>query len=213
MGAGAAPAHAGTAGSVAIASQDIYRGDQASEGDPVITFGLHHEEASGFFLGGTLVTALDEGKPRVASGSQYAGYAFTKGRTTIEIGLVHRTYRRAYSDEYEPDFTEGYIGVSRGSLTGRVFLSPSYVPGRFSVYTDIGAEIYARHGWSLAGHAGLRTTARSGPPVNTETTKLDLSLRVEKSVGRLSFGATVTDVITKNGREAPRVAVAAHFAF
>jgi uncharacterized protein (TIGR02001 family) len=206
-------AWAATAGSIAVATQDIYRGDQASEGDPVVTIGLHHEDISGFYLGGNVTTSVDQGTLRLASGSQYAGYSFAAGGNTIELGVIHRTFRKDYSDEYTPDFTEAYAGISRGGLTARVFLSPRYVPGRFSVYTEVDAEIYAHRGWSLSGHAGLRLTNTGGPPITTETTKFDGSLRLEKTIGRLSLGATLTDVATKDGVETPRVAFAAHFAF
>jgi uncharacterized protein (TIGR02001 family) len=210
---GPAPAQAATAGNITVATQDVYRGDQGSKGDPVVTLGLHHEDISGFYIGGNVTVAVDQGSARLASGSQYAGFSLTAGRTTIELGVIHRTYRRDYSDEYEPDFTEAYIGVSRGSLTGRIFLSPRYVPGRFSVYTEVDAEIYSYHGWSLSSHAGLRLTSTSGPPIVSETTKLDGSLRLEKTIGKFAIGATVTDVASRDGVETPRVAIAANFAF
>jgi len=196
-----------------VATQDIYRGDQASEGDPVVTLGLHHEDVSGFYLGGTVTAAADRSALRLASGSQYAGYSFPTRSATIEIGVIHRSFRKDYSDEYAPDFTEVYAGISHGGLSGRIFLSPNYVPGRFSVYSEAGAEIYAHRGWLLSGHAGLRLTSTSGPPIQTETTKLDWSLRLEKAVGRVSLGATVSGVATKAGVESPRLAFAANFAF
>ena len=207
------PAHAETAASIALASQDIYRGDPASEGDPVITLGLHHETVSGFYLGGFFTAAIDQGSLSVASGSQYAGYSFDAGRVTIELGVIHRTYRKDYSEEYAPNFTEAYAGINHGGLSGRIFLSPNYVPGRFSVYVEADAEVFQRRGWSLSGHAGLRLTSTSGPPILTETTKLDGSLRLAKTIGRFSLGATLTDVATKDGVESPRVAFAAHLAF
>lgn len=207
-------AHAGTAGSVAVSTQDIYRGDQASNGDPVVTLGAHHETLGGLYLGGTVTVAIggDIGT-RLSSGTQYAGYSVKRGGTTFDIGVIHRTFRSDYSDEYAPDFTEVYAGITRGKLTARVFLSPSYVPGRFSVYTEADAEVFESHGWSLTGHAGLRLTSTGGPPINTETTKLDYAVRVEKSVGRLAFGSTLTGVATKDGVEPPRLAATVQLAF
>lgn len=207
------PAHAETAGSIALATQDIYRGDQASEGDPVVTLGLHHEEVSGFYVGVTVTAALDQGTVRLASGSQYAGYSFPIGSTTMDLGVIHRTFRKDYSDEYTPDFAEAYAGITHGGLSVRIFLSPKYVPGRFSAYTEADAEIYHHRGWSLSSQVGLRLTSTTGPPITTETTKLDGSLRLEKTIGRLSLGATLTDVAAKGGIEAPRIAIAANLAF
>lgn len=212
--AGGGVARAGTAGNIVVATQDIYRGDQASNGDPTATLGVHHETDSGLYLGGTITVALGgEAGTRLSSGSQYGGYSVRAGGTTFDIGVIHRTYRADYSDEYARDFTEVYAGVTRGKLTARVFLSPQYVPGRFSVYAEADLALFERRGWSLSSHAGLRLTRASGPPINTETTKFDYAIRAGKAFGRLSIGAALSGAATKYGAESPRLAATAQLAF
>lgn len=197
-----------------LASQDIYRGDQASNGDPIVTVGVHHETEGGLYLGGTVTGALGgQAGTRLSSGTQYGGYSVKAGGTTFDIGVIHRTYRADYSDEYARDLTEFYAGLTRGKLTARLFLSPAYVPGRFSVYAETDVELFERHGWSLSGHAGLRLTQKSGPPINTETTKVDYAVHAEKTLGRFAIGAVLTGVATKDGAESPHVAATMQVAF
>jgi uncharacterized protein (TIGR02001 family) len=209
---GASPAAAEVSGTIAASTQDIYRGIPTSRGDPSVTLGLHQEKLSGFYLGGTLSAAFHLAHPRLTSGSQYVGYAKAIGRTTIDLGMVHRSFRKGYSDEYASDFVEAFGGLSRGGLTVRAFLSPNLVHSRPAAYTETDFDIYARRGWSASGHAGLLLSLNHGPSSPSET-RLDTTLRVEKALGSLSLGVELSLVASKDVVETPRLAGNVHFAF
>jgi len=149
-------AHAQLAGSVAVATSEMFRGETISDSHPVLTVGVSLDSGSGLFAGASGSVADYADGPRIASLVQYAGYARRFGAISAEVGLVHRSYNRVVDTGYRRAFFEGYAGIAYRGIRARFYLSPDYlVAGRNSYYTEVNARLLKVKDWSLEGHGGL----------------------------------------------------------
>lgn len=152
----AGSASAQVAGSVSLSSNEMFRGETISGDDPALALSLSLDDSSGFFVGAAVSAAAGGADPRITYASQYAGYALRAGKTSIEAGIIHRSYERVIDTEYRRDFVELYAGVTHGSLKARVYVSPNYrLDNQVSYYGEINARLIAIRDWSLDGHVGL----------------------------------------------------------
>lgn len=189
-----APACAQVAANVTLASNDIYRGRSLSADDPALTLAAGFDDPSGFYAGGSVSFAAGDRDARLSSSAQYAGYAWRNGRTSFEIGAIHRHHSDSLDPEYDKDFFEGYVGITRGKSNLRLYLSPDYIPGgRISAYASLNTEIASIEEWSLAGHAGLALKPDNDGFSDGYHAEVDWSLSVGRAFGDFSFSAGIAD--------------------
>ena len=154
-------AQAQFSGSVALASNEMFRGDTVSANAPTASLSLSLDDDSGLFAGGAASVAATAGDPRIVAANQYVGYAKRFGQLSLEGGLIHRSYARVVDTEYRRGFFEAYVGFTHKSLKGRVYVSPDYRrDGRTSAYAELNARLLALGRWNLEGHAGLSMIAQ-----------------------------------------------------
>lgn len=200
------PALAQVAGSIALSSADMFRGESLSGDDPALSVAVSIDHSSGLFAGGSVTVTAGEHSPRFSSSSQYAGFAMRSGETSIEAGVIHRDYGDMFDTAYRKHYFEGFVGVSRRSLRARVYISPDYlVDGRNTYYGEVNLRILKVGKWSLNGHAGLAVIPKDlDSPEHGMDTYRDWSLQVTRPVGKfslsLSVAATNYPVFSENGR-------------
>jgi len=149
-------ARAQLAGSVALSSSEMFRGESISSSDPVIAAGVSYDSRSGVFAGASASLALNTEVPRISALVQYVGYAARSGELTTEVGLIHRSYARIADTDYRRGFFEGFAGVGYRGVRARLYVSPDYfVYGRASYYAELNARLLKVEAFRLEGHAGL----------------------------------------------------------
>lgn len=212
-----AQAEAQVSGSIALASNEMFRGESVSGNDPALSLALSLDHESGLFAGASASVAAGSADPRLTYASQYAGYAIRSGAFSIETGVIHRSYDRVVDLDYRKDFFEFYAGVTRNSIKARLFVSPDYRRNsRASYYGEINARLVSIGNWALDGHAGVSLIpddSQSGQ--GSWQTYRDWRLQVSRPVGKLFLSAGVAGtnypVYSASGRA--RVFASASMAF
>ena len=111
---------------------------------------------AGYFAGASASLAIDHGAVRVSAATQYAGYARRRGKVTIELGVIHRSYARIVDTDYRRGFFEGFAGLGIGAVRARLYVSPDYLAGGCaSYYAEANAPLLRHDKWQLDGHVGL----------------------------------------------------------
>ena len=149
-------AHAQLAGSVALSSSEMFRGETISSADPTLTVGVSLDTGSGFYAGASTSIAQGKEKPRFSALVQYLGYARRSGEWTAELGVIHRSYARIVDVDYRRGFFEGFVGLGFRGIKARVYVAPDYlIDGRSSYYAEVNARLLKVEKFQIEGHAGL----------------------------------------------------------
>lgn len=149
-------AQAQVAGSITAASNEMFRGESISTGDPVVAASVSIDSGSGFYAGASASLAVQTEAPRISALVQYAGVARRRGKVTLEAGVIHRSYARIVDTDYRRDFFEGFAGIGLGGVRARFYASPDYmIGGGVSYYAEVNAPLLRHEKWRLEVHAGL----------------------------------------------------------
>ncbi len=149
-------AHAQLAGSVALSSSEMFRGETISNSDPTLTVGVSLDTSSGVYAGASASLAAGSRQPRFNALVQYIGYAHRMGEVTAEFGLIHRSYAHIVDIGYRRGFFEGFAGLGFRGVKARAYISPDYIiDGRNSYYVELNARLLKMEKFQLEGHAGL----------------------------------------------------------
>jgi len=176
---------------VAVNSNAVYRGETISDDDPAITLAVGYDNPTGFYLGADASVAAGAHDPLLVASSQYAGYTFKSGKTSIEFGLVHHDYRELADVDYNAHYSEAFVGLRRGKARMRIYVSPDYLKdGGPSYYGEVEAQLLKVSQWSLQGRAGL-SVIPSGAPGAFDV-YYDWSVQASRSLGKLDVGLGVT---------------------
>lgn len=148
----------GVAATVSLQSNQTFRGETISRDGPGATLAVNADGPLGLFAGADVSVALASGAVRMTANAQFAGVAVRAGGVgTVELGGVHRHYREVFDSDYDRDYSEIFVGVSRGATRLRGYLSPDYVADHaWSGYIELETRLLGRGAWSLHGHGGLR---------------------------------------------------------
>lgn len=164
----AAEAGAGVAVNLALQSNQMFRGETISQDDPGAMAAISMDLPGGVYAGADVALAAGGRPLRMTMNSQYLGVATRTGRTSIEIGVIHRHYRDNFDTDYNKDYFEGYIGFKRGKTRLRLYASPDYYfDGRTSYYAELQTHFFSAGKWSLDGHGGI--TAVPQDPGSTKS--------------------------------------------
>jgi uncharacterized protein (TIGR02001 family) len=155
--AGAAPASAQLAGSLAVQNDYIYRAYTMSAGRPVAILNLSYDNTSGLYLNGSTIAKL---KPD--SGMAVAGLIGNIGyarrvtpRLSVDTGFVQSSYFEEYGWNRTPKYTEVYVGVISQNLSSHVYYSPHYYQhGAETVYGEVESSVGLPRKFRLSAHAG-----------------------------------------------------------
>lgn len=213
----AVPVRAQWAGSVALSSNELFRGQTVSRDAPTASLALSLDHRSGFFAGGGASLAATGDGPRLAYANQYAGYAARLGTLSVEAGLIHRSYDRIVDTEYRRGFFEVYAGITHKSFKARLYVSPDYRrDNRVSCYGEVNARLLAVGDWSLEGHVGLSVIAQpDGAGRAPMRPFVDWRMQIGRPLGPLfltaGLGATNYPVYAANGLVRPFLSISHAF--
>lgn len=149
-----AHAQARVAGSIALVSDDRFRGISLSDDAPALQGDLDWSDPDGFYAGAfaSSVHMAPCGEPG-AQWLGYAGYARRiDARWNWEAGLSYAAFTR----DHGYDYAEAYAGLISDSLSVRIHYSPHYFgygPAVMYLEADGARELSPR--WRLLGHVGV----------------------------------------------------------
>jgi len=182
--------------SVFVESDHRLRGLSLSDARPAFGANLGFDDASGAYVGGTLVgqdTDSDSGL-RTIGDTLYAGYArrLAPGQSW-DVG-VSSTEARVYDGQpYSLRYAEVYAGYSRDNLVARLSYSPNYFAhGAKAAYFEVNDSYRPAEDWRLFGHAGLLTPLGGGPAPSVHHAYVDLRAGVARQFNRLELYAAWT---------------------
>ena len=135
----AAPAEADVGAAVSVFNDARFRGFSISDHHPVGLVDLSYDDASGAYLAasGTAVASSDGVHPLALIVNGGFAKRLQSG-ITIDAGIVHSEYSHYSSALSGRSYTEVYGGVSRKSVSGRLYFSPHYFgTGHATLYGEL----------------------------------------------------------------------------
>jgi hypothetical protein len=185
------PAHAQFAGSLTLQSDDRLRGVSLSDRRPTLTLSLADDLANGVYFGASATgeAAGSEGL-RTVGHAEYLGYAIQQSNgLTWDFGVDNEDARIYAGRHVRLRYTELYGGLSNGSLSGRISISPNYQKqGLVVAYAELNGVMRPADNWRLAAHAGAfaPVSGFEGTPIRRK--RYDARLDVFRRFGRAELG-------------------------
>jgi uncharacterized protein (TIGR02001 family) len=181
----ASPAQAQVAGSVAIESDYRYRGHSLSSGHPVATASLDYDDASGFFIDGSITGVLGGDRPGLLGAQGNIGYATRlSSKLSMDVGVLRSQYTPSYTGDRAAHYTELYLGLTRQRLSSRVYFSPDYFhSGISTLYGEIEGAIEPARNWHLTAHIGGLLYLNRPAPYASRRDQHDWRLGVSRQLG------------------------------
>jgi uncharacterized protein (TIGR02001 family) len=179
-----ATARAQLSGGVGAASDYRLRGVSLTDGRGVLSLAATYDHPSGLYAGASVVghDPAERG-PRLLGYQAYAGVAGRfRGGAGWDVGISRVEVRPYFDREYSIDYTEAYVGLSQGGLSGRVALAPDYPRRGATGYAELNAVARPADRWRLTGHAGARM--RLGDAGRDGRTYYDVAVGVVREFGR-----------------------------
>lgn len=211
------PSSVGIAGTIILQSNQTFRGETISRDSPAMTLALSADGPLGLFAGADASFALNAGEVLMTANTQYAGVAILLGRTSLELGGIHRHYHTMVDTQYDPDYSEIFFGIARGTTRLRGYLSRDYnVDHKLTGYVELEARLLQMGPWSLSGHGGL-TFVPQDPGATASGPRIyeDWSLSVGREWHGMNLGLAVSSssypVIGTTGRAKLSVSVSKSF--
>lgn len=178
------PAQAQLSGGLTVATDYRLRGVSLTDRRGAVSGSFAYDHASGAYAGGTVVVhdpaALG---PRVLGYQAYAGVAGRLlGGQGWDVGVSRVDMAPRYDRRYSTEYTEAYLGLSQGDLSGRVSLAADYPrKGVETAYIELNGAVRPADGWRLTGHVGLQAPLGGGPK---DEERVDVTLAVARRIGR-----------------------------
>lgn len=174
-----ATARAQLSGVAGAASDYRLRGVSLTDGRGVLSLGANYDHPSGIYAGASVIGHDPAARgPRLLGHQAYAGVAGRfRGGAGWDVGVSRVDLRPYFDREYSIDYTEAYVGLSQGGLSGRLSLAPDYPRRGATGYAELNAVARPADGWRLTGHAGARMPDKG-------RTQYDLALGVVREFGR-----------------------------
>jgi uncharacterized protein (TIGR02001 family) len=173
---------------VAIASDERFRGRSVSEGRPVVSADVSYDAPGGAYVGvtGTLVAARHDG-PEPLALQAYAGYAARlPAGPSLDLGVTHSNYTEYYGGGRATQYTELYAGLITSRFASHLYYSPNYFgDGYATLYGELDTAVRPARGWRLSAHAGVLNILGGSKPPEIRSTQYDWRLGLATAVRSL----------------------------
>ena len=181
----ASPVQAQVAGSISVESDYRYRDHSLSSGHPVATASVDYDDASGFFIDGSVTGVLGGDRPGVLGAQGNIGYATRlSSKLSMDVGVLRTQYTSSYTGERAAHYTEFYLGLTRRRVSSRVYFSPDYFhSGISTLYGEIEGVIEPARDWHLTAHVGGLVYLSRPWPYATRRDQHDWRLGVSRQLG------------------------------
>lgn len=182
-------AHAQLAADLSLSSENIFRGNSLSDGDPVAAFSLNADSDTGWFAGTLVSSARFDNYFYHRNGPQLvadAGFARNTDRGwSWELGLTGSWFPQASVYDYH----ELFAGVTIERWNARVYYSPAYYGLAYrSLYGELNYSRPLSERLQLFAHAGLQHVDANH--ANATSTTLDTRLGLGLQLWRVSIQAS-----------------------
>ena len=161
---------------VAIASDDRFRGRSVSQGRPVASVDLAYDAADGAYVGfaASGVVSRHDGA-QFLSAQEYAGYVTRlPAGPRLDVGVTHLNYTEYYSGDETTQYTELYAGLITDRFTTRLYYSPDYFGRRNStLYGEIETAVRPARNLRLTAHAGMLAYLTGSRPEGRKSSEYD----------------------------------------
>jgi uncharacterized protein (TIGR02001 family) len=190
----AIPAHAQVAGGINIESDYRVRGYSMSAGQPTAAARISYDDNSGLYLNALAIGELGRDHPRFLGVEGNIGYARRLTQTlTMDGGVLRSEYRPSYAGGSARKYTEGYIGLSIGAVSGRVSVSPDYFrPGVTTVYGELQGTIEPIRNWRMSAHVGALNYLSTPVTYGNRPTRYDWRVGVAREFRAIELHAALS---------------------
>jgi uncharacterized protein (TIGR02001 family) len=189
----ATPALAEVGAAVSLFSDARFRGYSLSDRRPVAIFDLSYDDPEGAYAAVSASTVLRSDGVRPLGLQLNGGYAKRLSpMLSLDLGLVHSIYSHYSSADPGRSYTELYAGLTHGSISGRLHVSPHYFEsGTSTLYGELDNSLPIARKLRLSGHVGLLTPIRRRDGSETRSA-FDWRLGLSHELGRFSLHAAWT---------------------
>lgn len=152
-----------------------------------------YDDASGFYWDASGTGVLRSNGNAAPLGLQLnAGYAKRlRSETIVDFGITSSTYSHYSPGEAARSYVEVYAGISRGSLSSRIFFSPHYSEtGLWTAYGELNGTVSPARKWTLDGHVGMLVPIRKPTASERYRSVFDWRLGVSRELGPVSLHAS-----------------------
>ncbi len=209
-------AHAQFAGSITLASKEMFRGESVGGNDPALSAAISFDHDSGLFAGASASMAAGSRDPYFLASNQYAGFALRRGKTSIELGVIHRDYDAVEDADYSTHYAEAFVGLSHGPIRARVYVSSDYLlDGSTSYYGEVEARLGRIEKCTIGVHGGLSLLPPETGTDGGMRTYVDWNLHANRPLGKfsLSLGVSGTNYPVFGSSKGPTVFASINRAF
>jgi uncharacterized protein (TIGR02001 family) len=164
----AASACAQFSGSIAVESDQRFRGVSLSDGKPDLRLSLAYDVPNGWYGGASATGVEFEREPSQLELLVYAGHVWRAGAgANWELGVT----AAHFSGGTRYDYQEVFAGLLAERWSARVYYSPDYYSaGIPTVYAELNGGVPLRANLRAFGHVGALSRLRGG----AQRTRIDL---------------------------------------
>lgn len=195
--------------SIALLSDDRYRGESLSREQAVVQAGLSHDWSNDIYAGAVLavpVSGSDAGHgSRVLA---YAGRSWALARNwRWELGATRAWYNNGYGDDYGHDYTQAYAGIYTDTSSVRLYYAQHYMAAGSATYAEFETSLPLSERLRWLVHAGI-LHANERPPHSTsdsedDPTRIDLRSGLGMRLGRYDAQVNWTYCTDQRLRRSP----------
>lgn len=190
------PARAEVGGSVAVASDYRFEGLSLSDRRPVLSASLSYDRRGGLYGGATLVGvfARHDGLQPLAY-VVYLGYSQRiASDLSWDAGVTNAGVSQRLNKRYVDNYSQLYVGVTKGGLSAHVYYLPSYVGERNgAIYLELSGAMRPAPRWRLFGHAGLLTDLGArGDEADSRRARVDARAGLAREFRNFELRASVS---------------------
>lgn len=187
------PLHAQVGASVTLTSDDLFRGESISNGDPALIASISWDGSSGLYAAADAAFRSGGGAPRLVNLRGNVGYAVKIGQdATFDLGLIGSHYSKYGSGGEARHYTEVYAGVVFRGATFRLHFSPDYLSrGRSRLYGDAGLTLSPAPDWQVSAHAGVLVSLSGPTAYHDRSARVDWRLGLERRLGKFTVAGAL----------------------
>lgn len=181
------PAQAQIAGSVSIVTDYRLRAASVSDRRPAASLTVSDDLANGVYFGGTVVAGQTrtEDAPQILGHIEFLGYAHAMANgLTWEVGADNVDFNLYPEPNFHLSYSEAYAGLSNGTISSRLYLSPNYLQSGLSVgYLEVNGVARPNDDWRLSAHVGLFKPLGGNARTTVRKDRMDVRLEAIRKLG------------------------------
>jgi uncharacterized protein Gcw-chp len=180
------PAQAQIAGSASVVSDYRLRAASVSGERPAVSLTVSDDLANGVYFGATVVGGKPSGaESQILGHIEFLGYAHRLANgLTWEVGADNVDFSLYPEPNFHLSYSEAYAGISNGTISSRLYLSPNYLKQGLTVaYLELNGVARPADDWRLSGHVGVFQPLSGNSGTTVRRARTDVRLEVIRKLG------------------------------